>query len=155
MIRMTVSGLRELQAELKKVDVKLPRELTKAHRDAAQMILDPAEREMASQPIPRADQAAAGLRVRAAQRSIAIALLASNPIVRAGEFGTNVHTVFGRRVLAASMKRRVFRPWLGSGDEAGYALYPTIRRVVPTPQFQDAYLEALDRVYAAAFPGRF
>jgi hypothetical protein len=153
--QITVSGLRELQRELRAVDRKLPRELTKAHRDAAQIVLDPAQRGMASQPIPHADEAAAGLKIRAAQRSISIALLASNPVVRAAEFGTIVHSVFGRKVLAASMKRRVFRPWRGNDDDAGYALYPTIRRVVPTPQFQDAYLEALDRVYAAAFPGRF
>lgn len=153
--QISVSGLRELQAELRKVDSKLPGELTKAHRSAAQMILDPAQSLMASQPVPQAASAAEGLRIRAAQRSISIALLGSNPTVRATEFGTVTHTVFGREVLASSMKRRVFRPWRGNDENAGYALWPTIRRVIPTPQFQDAYLEALDRVYAAAFPGRF
>lgn len=150
--QLSVSGLRELQSELRAVDRKLPGELTKAHRQAAQMILGPAKAEMAAQPVPKAAQAAEGLRIRAAQRSIGIALLASNPTVRATEFGTITHTVFGREVLAVSMKRRVFRPWRGNDEDAGYALWPTIRRVIPTPQFLDAYYDALDRVYAQAFP---
>lgn len=150
--QVTVQGLRELQAELRTADKKLPRELTKAHRDAAQLILEPAKDEMADQPVPKADEAAEGLRIRAAQRSIAIALLATNPTIRATEFGTVVHSVFGRQVLASSMKRRVFRPWRGNDDDAGYALFPTIRRVVPSAQFQDAYVQAIDQVYAKAFP---
>lgn len=150
--RATVTGLRELQAELKAAGGKLPRELTKGHKEAGQVILEPAQEAMASSPVPKADEAAAGMRVRAQQRSIAIALLGANPFVRAHEFGTLVHHVFGRPVLARTMRRPVFLPWLGNDEGAGYALYPTIREKLPSAEFAAAYYAALDRVYARAFP---
>lgn len=150
--RVTVTGLRELQAELRRAGAALPRELTKGHREAGQVILDPAQEAMAAQPVPKAEEAAAGLRIRAQQKSIAIALLGANPFVRANEFGTLVHHVFGRPVLARTMRRPVFRPWLGNDEGAGYALYPTIREKLPSAEFAAAYYAALDRVYSRAFP---
>lgn len=150
--KVSISGLRELQTALKQVDNKLGRELTKAHKDAGQVILEPAKEAMSSSPVPKAAAAAEGLRIRAQQRSIGIALLGANPFVRAHEFGAEVHQVFGRPVLARNMRRRVFLPWLGNDEDAGYALYPTIRQKLPTAEFAEAYYNAMDRVYRTAFP---
>lgn len=150
--RATVTGLRELQTELKRAGGGLARELTKGHKEAAQVILEPAQEAMSGLPIPKADEAATGLRVRAQQKSIGIALLGANPFVRAAEFGTLVHHIFGHRVNARTMRRPVFLPWKGSGGDGGYALYPTLREKVPSPEFASAYYAALDRVYSRAFP---
>lgn len=149
---ITVTGLRELQTALRQVDKTLPRELAAAHRHVAELILTPAQQRMSSLPVPKAAAAAAGLRARGGQRSAAIAMLGSNRWVRAVEFGTITHHVFGRERLATSMRRRVFAPWAGNQADAGYALFPTIRDVLPTPTFAQAYLDALDRVYVRAYP---
>ena len=154
MLKVKVEGLRELQAELKASDPKLARELTKAHRQVAMTVLVMAREELASQPVPKADEAAAGMVVAAGQRSASIVHKGDNPFVRAVEFGTSWHKVFGRWVEASKMKRRVYRPWAGNGDEAGYALYPVLRQFLPSAKFEDIYHDAIDQAYARAFPER-
>lgn len=150
--RVEVSGLKELQAALKAVGPKMPRELTKAHKKVAAAFVLEGREEMSSLPTPKADEAARGIRARAAQRSASVAMMGDNPFIRAVEFGTLVHHVFGNPVLATSMKRPVFRPWLGSGQDAGYALFPALRAFLANPDFEQAYLDALDDVYKTAFP---
>lgn len=150
--RVEVSGLKELQAELRKIDSKLPRELTKAHRKVALAVVDEGQEEMSGLPTPKSDEAARGIKARASQKGAAVAMLGSNPFVRAAEFGTLVHHVFGNPVLASRMKRPVFRPWLGSGQDAGYALFPALRSFLASPRLEQTYFDALDDVFRAAFP---
>jgi hypothetical protein len=147
-----VEGLKELQAALRRADPKLPRELTKAHKEVSRTVVEEARKEMGSQPVPKAAEAAAGLVPRAGQKWAGVALAGDNPYVRAVEFGALTHVVYGRRVLASQMKRRVYRPWKGNQEDAGYALYPTIRRLVESEKFFDPYLDALNQTYREAFP---
>ena len=149
-----VKGLAELQAELKKVDAKLPRELTKAHKRVAMTVMAEAQSTMSALNVPKADEAATGMKPAGGQKWAGIKLAAENPYVRAVEFGTSWHRVFGRWVEASKMKRRVYQPWGGNGEDAGYALYPTLRQFLRTPRFEETYHGALDDVYAKAFPER-
>lgn len=146
--RVEVSGLAELRSALKAIDSKLPRELTKAHRKVALAVVDDAQEEMAGLSTPKADEAAQGIRPRASQKGAAVALLGANPFIRSTEFGTLMHHVFGREMPVAMMKRPVF----GSPTTEGYAFYPTLRTFLASPRFEDTYYDALDQVYAAAFP---
>lgn len=150
--RVEVVGLKELQAALKAVGPKMPRELTKAHKKVAAAVTVEGQQEMRGLPTPKSDEAAQGIRARATQRGAAVAMLGDNPFVRAAEFGTLIHHVFGNPVLATSMKRPVFRPWLGDGIEAGYALFPALRSFLASSRFEDTYFDALDEVYRVAFP---
>jgi hypothetical protein len=150
--RVEVSGLRELQSELKAANPKLARELTKAHKQVAMNVLAKAQDEMRSQPVGKAAEAAEGLSVSAGQKWAGVKLEGGNPFVRAVEFGASFHRVFGRWVRASSMRRRVYQPWKGNSEDAGYALYPTLRRVLPSPEFAEEYGEAIRKVYAKAFP---
>lgn len=130
----------------------MPRELTKAHRKVALAVVDEGKEEMSGLPTPKSDEAAHGIVARGSQKGAAVAMLGSNPFVRAAEFGTLIHHVFGNPVLASSMRRPVFRPWLGSGQDAGYALFPALRAFLASPKFEQTYYDALDDVYRVAFP---
>lgn len=66
-------------------------------------------------------------------------MLGSNPFIRAVEFGTHVHNVFGHRFPASKMERRVFRVHRNEG----YAVRPTIDAARQKGFFENAYLDAL------------
>lgn len=149
-----VEGLEELRAQLRSIDPKLTREITKAHAKVGKLVEAEARQEMSGLPIGKAEEAAQGIRARANQTSVSLALLGANLFVRGAEFGAIIHKVFGRSVLAASMRRRVYQPWAGNADDAGYALFPTLRTFTASPRFEDVYLDAITDAAAKAFPDR-
>jgi hypothetical protein len=123
-MRMEVdtADLRRLAAKVGRAQPEIKREIAKENRSEGKRVRDAARRRMAGLPYPKASTASTGIDHRAYPDKIELRLRASNPFVRALEFGTIVHYVYGRPVLASSMRRRVFAPH--SGD--GYALRPTV-----------------------------
>jgi hypothetical protein len=74
----------------------------------------------------------------------------SNPFIRAVEFGTHVHTVFGRRFPASKMSRRVFR----THRNTGYAVRPTIDTARQSGYFDDVYLDSIMDAARHGWPER-
>ena len=68
MDKIVVTGLKEFQRALRAADPLLVKELTKAHKKIARTILEMARPALASQPVPKADEAAVGITARAGQR---------------------------------------------------------------------------------------
>ena len=60
----------------------------------------------------------------------AVEISSSSPTAVGAEFGTNVHWVFGRKVAAKSMKRRVFGARTGRG-RLGKVVGKTAERNIP------------------------
>ncbi len=68
----------------------------------------------------------------------------------AAEFGAFVHPVFGRFQSQTGFARKVWPPWGGSGDDAGFLVFPTVREHQDKISFM--YLEAVDKATKTAFP---
>lgn len=138
-----VDGLKELARDLRSVDKRLGRELTRTNREFGKKVLDDARRQMGGLP-PGGSVAASGaasLKLKTSPTMASLIEPASNPFVRALEFGTTTHVVFGRRVTAESMRRRVFEPH----NREGYAVGPTVDEWVRSGRADKEYGQALER----------
>ena len=150
---LKVEGLDELARELRRIDPRLNKELTKAHKEIATKVASKAAGKVSRLGVPRAGAAAAGIRPRAGQQKATVALLGSNPWVRAVVMGAEQHWVFGRPVLAEGMSRRVFRPWIGADwtPESGlYGVSPAIASSMPN--IIDTYADHIMKALSKAFP---
>lgn len=162
-------GIDDLIRDLRKVDRDLPKRIQKANKRVAERVVDEARPKVktvegsASGSIR--EQAASRIRPRARQKSASVALLASNNKGRVDafpfEFGTRFHTIpyrggGYRRILAATMRRRVFPPWVGNrfdgGDwrdgnhgNEGHIVHPTIQAFLNRGTFVDDYMTEIDR----------
>jgi hypothetical protein len=129
-----VEGLKELRAELKKLD--LEGDLKDANFAVAQLVSDAAK----SRASGVSRLAARGARSLKPSRSGVAAQIRIGgpgaPEALGAEFG--------------SSKFKQFKPWLGSGEDAGYFLWPTIRD--KTPEVVEMYADAIDRIFRPAFP---
>lgn len=158
--RVRIVGLDEVRRELRRISPVLSKKLQVAHKAISTDIAEKSKSRMAGLPGPRSSKAAQGIRPRGGQRSAQIALLGSNEFVRAFEFGTRRHWLFGRPVAASSMSRRVFPPWKGNQWDAGdgpargvgYAVQPTIRENVE--KIAETYTDRIEDAFAGAFPER-
>jgi hypothetical protein len=117
-----VVGLAELQKDLRELDAALPRQLRLVNKEAADVVVD-AALDKAHQLGGVAAHAAEALKSAAEQRRAVVTLGNDrHPEALGAEFGAT--------------KYRQFRAWRGSGDDAGYFLWPAIRetrdRVVQT-----------------------
>lgn len=131
-----VEGLADFQRELKALDSKLPRELAKANKDAAELVASHA-RSRASGLGSVAAKAAPSIKAAAEQRRSKVTLGGPQyPYALGAEFGGQ-----GRPTTMQ------FQPHRG---REGYFLYPTIRD--DRDEFMDAYERAIDQVMRAAFP---
>jgi len=131
-----VLGLREFQAELKALEGNWPRELTRAAKEAASLVLGAAQSAAAGQG-GVAGHAAKSLRVTGGQRSASIWLGGDDhPEALGAEFG--------------SIRFHQFKPYRGNAAGAGYFLYPSLRQ--QQPAVLDVYSAALERLFARAFP---
>lgn len=142
-----VDGLDELAKELRRIDPRLSKELTKAHKEISVRVTAKAAARVGGLGV-QSSAAAGGVRARAGQKYGAVALLGSNRFVRAVTMGTKVHWVFGRPVPAEGMARRVFRPWVGTGwtpEEGLYGVSPAIKAALPgvVETYADRIMEAL------------
>lgn len=110
---VNVEGLAELQKALRSLPKELRRDLTRANRMAASLVAQRARSRAIAQGSTAA-HAAPSIRASATQTSAGVAIGGgSHPEALGAEFG--------------SLRFKQFKPWLGSGPDAGYFLYPTIR----------------------------
>ena len=131
-----VEGLREFQRELRKLGDDLPRELAAANKQVAELVVDKAQRRAATVS-PGARKSAESLSAARMQRIAAIRLGGNRHPYAAGyEFG--------------SIRHPQFPPWRGSDANAGYFLYPTIRR--ENDAIVEVYADLIDAIARAAFP---
>lgn len=158
--------------DLRRVDKALPKVIQQANKALAEDVAAIARSNLSSLPGSSSGQvrgrATDGIRARAGQQRASIALLGSNPYVRAFEFGTAYHFIpnrrgSGRKIPAAAMVRRVFPPWIGnqfSGGEwkdglhgkSGHLVAPAVQRGIDTGNFSETYADYIDRAFALAFP---
>lgn len=131
-----VDGLRELSRALKSMDKDLGKDLQKANKSAASLVADHA-RAAAYSLGGVAAHVAPSLKASAGRMSASVSGGgATYPMFGGAEFG--------------SIRYRQFETWRGSSSDAGYFLYPTIRRDVD--QIVELYAEALDNLLGKAFP---
>lgn len=134
--RVKVEGIKELQAALRELDKALPRELRKANLSVAREVTDQAKERASS--VKGGARLVRGLFAVAQQRSAGVQI----------RDGGNTAGAFGYEFGAK--KWRQFQPWLGSGEYAGYAMWPAIRDA--EPELPERYAEALDPLLRRAFP---
>lgn len=133
-----VYGLRELRAELKKLDnaADLQDELKDANFKAADFVVEHAKRK-AGTVSRQAAAAAESLRAsRAAARAQVLIGSAAVPFALGAEFGSHVY--------------KQFPTWRGNSIGAGYFLWPTIRERMD--EVVEYYGEELDKITRKAFP---
>ena len=134
---ISIEGLPELSRALKSIGPELQRELKRANKDVARFVADDA-RGAASGLGSTAAKAAPSVKPTAGAGYAGVALGgAGYPFAAGAEFG-------GQR-RPTTMQ---FEPWRGSGEGAGYFLYPTIRR--DAERIEDEYGSALDEVIRKA-----
>ena len=168
---LVVEGLADFRRDLRKIDKRMGRALSMAHKKISTGRADEAKRAMKQSRYKQATKmgrhkgAADGVRPRGAQKSSSITMLGSNKGVRAMEFGTRYHQLFGRTVYANSMSRRVFPPWRGNkfdgGDwkdaihgKSGYYVHPAIDRWIRSGGALDDLEEAYDWAFREAYPDK-
>lgn len=123
--RITKPGLREARRAMEKVAPELRKELKAGYREMA-------------------EQVATGARGRASSAGGVAAKVA--PTIRAGATATGAYVAFGRGQPFAegaeygSFAHKQFKAWRGSGPEAGYFYYPTVRAQ------SEQITEQLDRI---------
>lgn len=123
-----VDGIRELNRALKRLGGEFPGELKEANREAADFVAAGARGRAVSLGSTAA-HVAPSIRASAGQQSAAVSFGgAAYPMAGGAEFG--------------AIRYKQFQPWRGSGSDAGYFVYPTIRD--NSERIADTYVERLD-----------
>jgi hypothetical protein len=144
---LKVAGLTELRKELKKLD--LVDDLKDANLDVAQVVVTAAQAKAAGQG-PMQRTAAATLKPsRQAARAAVTGGSNSLPFFAGAEFGAG-QDVPRNTARGTVMGWNQFDVWRGSGDGAGYFLYPAIRD--KTDEIVEMYGDAIEKITAGAFP---
>mgnify|MGYP000483430577 CR=1 FL=1 len=130
-----VDGLREFRADLKALEDRLPRELTKVNKRAAEFLAQRARARGQSLGSVAA-KAAETLRASGSQLGGYVIGGDGAPYFFGAEFGAFAYPQF--------------KPWRGSGGDAGYFVYPEIR--ASEEEVVDMYGDLLDDLAARAFP---
>lgn len=136
-VRIEVEGLNQLRKDLKAVDGKLVKELGQAYKQIGDMV------------ITAASARAAGLGGVAAKSAQALKATARSTEVTIRLDGQRFPYALGAEFGGSQAQ---FKPWRGSGPDAGYFLYPTIRS--DSQKILDAFNEAIDKATKLAFPNR-
>lgn len=145
--RVEVKGLADLRRELRRVNDQLPKELGNVNHKVAEYVIDRATGRASTALEHRAARTMSAAR----QQRAAIIRLggAKNPEALGAEFGAGQN--IARQTSRGSVRGwNQFRPWRGSGPDAGYWLFPTIRQ--DTPQIIEMYLKMIDELTRRAFP---
>lgn len=136
-VGVNVEGLEELSKALKQMDNGLDKELRKAGREVAKFVTADAKGAAAGLGSTAA-KSAPSLRASAGAAYAGVSLGGGGyPFALGAEFGGR-----GRPTT------QQFQPWRGSGEGAGYFLYPTILR--DQQRIEDEYGQALDDVIRKA-----
>lgn len=151
-VAVEVEGLKPFVKELKALgDADLSAEFKDANVAVADLIVERA----------RARAAGEGRQAKAAAKTLRAVKSKVRAEVVMG--GTKAPWVFGAEFGAQQDKPRArtsgtyrgfnqFKPWRGSGENAGYFLYPAIR--ASTDDVVDLYGERLDELVSKAFPDK-
>ena len=158
--KLQVTGLRELRRALRDLDAGLPKELQGTNKRVVNEILVPPARRAAVAHRPASGYNARAHRSRyhwadvvnsirgtATQTSAAILMgstARSKNWMLGFEFGS-----LGRQ-KSTHGNTKMFPPWRGSGTQAGYFFFPTIR--ASGPAIVDAYADALQRFLDREIP---
>lgn len=148
-----VRGLNELRAELRRLDsedsTEWRKELGRVNHEVAEFVVDRAGPRMRALG-PMGARAAATL--SASRSGVSARLMlggASAPFAEGVEFGA-ISNIPRQTVRGTVRGWNQFKPWRGSGSDAGYALFPAMRE--NEDQIIEMYGDAVDRLMARAFP---
>lgn len=146
-----VRGLRDLRSELKRLgNAKvLEAELATANEYVAEYVADKAEPRMRG----LGSMGARAAQTLSASRSGVSARVSLGGNQFPGALGVEFGAIRDRlRATAGGPMRgwNQFQPWRGTGMNAGYALYPTIRE--NAAQIGEIYYRELDEILSRAFP---
>lgn len=131
-----VTGLKELARELKRLNSDWPKELRLAAKQAAAIVATDARRRATSAG-GVLGKSAPSIKPGGTQRGAYVKIGGTSwPYALGAEFG--------------SVRFRQFKPWRGSGEDAGYALYPAIR--AKNAQVVDKFGDMLADLTRRAFP---
>lgn len=131
-----VHGLDDFRRELRRLADDLPRELADANHQVATLVANEAQQ--------RAGGVSRG--ARKAAESLSAARTQAAAKVRMG----GARYPFAAGFEFGSIRYPQFPPWRGSGETAGYWLYPSIR--ANNDRIVDMYGELLDGITRRAFP---
>lgn len=131
-----VNGLADFRRELKTIDAELPKELRKTNLAAAELVAKDA-RTKANNQGGVARHVEPSIIAAATQGNAKLAWGGSKfPMAAGAEFG--------------SIRFKQFKPWRGSGSDAGYFMFPAVRET--REQFIEVYDEMLADLTRHAFP---
>jgi len=149
-VAVKVDGLKDFSRELKALgDKDLSAEFTRANVAAADLIVERARVRAAGQG-RQAKAAARTLRaVKSKVRAEVVVGGVKAPWVFGSEFGAQQNKP-RRRTSGSYRGFNQFKPWRGSGANAGYWLYPTIR--ASADDIVDQYVPDVDELMSKAFP---
>jgi hypothetical protein len=147
-----VANLREFQRALRDVDAKMPRELRVVNLRAAKIVAEDAASTMAGQP-GVAKRVASSIKAIAQQREAAVrigrtSVRKGTAMILGSEFGGGLHRAGNPTPRGGHTTQ--FPAHRGSGGDAGYAVYPSIRK--NRAQVIDLYGEWLEDLAREAFP---
>lgn len=148
-----IAGLKELRAQLKRVDADLPKQMQRENKAFAQRVVPKVQSAYTaaypkanskSRPNRRRKNTVNAIRAVATQTSSGVRIGGARyPHMVGQEFG--------------SYKFKQFAPWTGPGPggrgSRGRFLYPTVRGEVPRV-IQRYRSEVMDPLFARAFPNR-
>lgn len=147
--RIEVKGLKDFQRELRRIDKELPKELRQVSLTAANLVAEGTRSSFASRA-GVTSAVAASVKALAQQRGAFVRIGGSGKAEAAlgaefggGKYGAGRPSPFGGHTTQ-------FASWRGSGSDAGYSLYPTLRS--KTDELIDLYGDALEALAARAFP---
>lgn len=147
--KIQIVGLKQLQADLRALDGKLPAELRKVNLSVSKMIAAKAQARATGLGGVHA-KAAASIKATAEQRSASITIKASAaiPMALGAEFGAG-HNTPRQRATGTYEGLNALPTWRGNSSDAGYALYPTIQEsdTAIVQAYSDALGALLDYVF--------
>lgn len=148
-VAVQIDGLKQLQADLRALDKKLPAQLRKVNLSVAQMIATKAQARASGLGGVHAKTASA-IKATAEQRSASITIkaTAAAPMVLGAEFGAG-HDVPRERKTGTYRGFNALPPWKGNGPGAGYSLYPTIEE--SDSAIAQAYSDAIGALLNTVF----
>jgi hypothetical protein len=129
-----VIGLKEFRAELKAID--LDKGLAKVNYEVAQYV------------VTAAQSLAGGVSRLTARGARSFKPSRSGVAARITLGGSGAPEAAGAEFGARRFPQ--FQPWRGDGDDAGYALWPTIRD--RTPEVIEMHGDAIEKLMRPAFP---
>jgi len=151
-VAVEVEGLKPFVKELKALgDADLSAEFKDANVAVADLIVERARVRAAGEG-RQAKAAARTLRaVKSKVRAEVVMGGTKAPWVFGSEFGAQQDKP-RRRISGTYRGFNQFKPWRGSGENAGFFLYPAIR--ASTDDVVDLYGERLDELVSKAFPDK-